>query len=94
MEDYAVGQEVELPLGRATGVLSRLRLLSRRNNVGQFELVVSNDRAEPIAFEGMVQFNNVRADAALGRRNGWPRWQVTVPANGETKLTATVEAGG
>ena len=94
MEDYAVGQEVEIPLGRATGVLSRLRLLSRRNNVGQFELVVSNDRAEPIAFEGMVQFNNVRADAALGRRNGWPLWQVTVPANGRAVLCFRASIAG
>ncbi len=65
---------------------SRLRLLSRRNDVGQFELVVTNDRAQPVAFEGVMQFDQVRADARLGRRNGWPLWAVTVPANGRAVL--------
>lgn len=86
MQDYAVGQEVEIPLGQSTGLLSSLRLLGRRGDVGQFELVVTNDRPEPVAFEGVVQFDNVRADAPLGRRNGWPLWQVTVPANGRAVL--------
>ena len=86
VSDYAVGQEVEIPLGEATGLLTTLRLLSRRDNKGQFEVVVSNDRAQPVAFEGVLQFDNVRANARLARRNGSPLWRVTVPANGRAVL--------
>jgi len=86
VSDYAVGQDVEVPLGQSPGVRSALRMLSRREDVGQFELVVTNDRAQPITFEGIVQFDNISANARLGRRNGWPLWQVTVPANGRAVL--------
>ena len=86
LADRAVGEDVEVPLGTAPGLLTRFRQLSRRNGVGEFELVVTNDRAVPAAFEGQLVFENVRASARLGRRNGWPLWQVTVPANGRAVL--------
>jgi hypothetical protein len=86
LADRAIGEDVEVPLGPSPGVLTAFRMLSRRNAVGQFELVVSNDRPQPVAFEGELYFGNVRANARLGRRNGYPLWSVTVPANGRAVL--------
>ena len=86
LADRAIGEDVEVPLGPSPGVLTAFRILSRRNDVGQFELVVSNDRPQPVAFEGELYFSNVRANARLGRRNGYPLWSVTVPANGRAVL--------
>jgi hypothetical protein len=86
LADRAVGEDVEVPLGPSPGVLTAFRILSRRNDIGQFELVVSNDRPQPVAFEGELYFSNVRANARLGRRNGYPLWNVTVPANGRAVL--------
>jgi hypothetical protein len=86
LDDRAVGEDVEVPFGPAPGVLSTVRLLRRRNGVGEFELVVSNDRAQPVAFEALLMFNEIRADARFGRRNGRPLWRATVPANGRVVL--------
>ena len=84
--DRAVGEDVEVPLGPSPGVLSAFRILSRRQGIGQFELVVTNDQPRPVAFEGELFFSDVRANARLGRRNGRPLWTVTVPANGRATL--------
>ncbi len=86
LPDRAVGEDVEIALGPSPGVLTAFRLLSRRGRNGQFELVVTNDRPQPVAFEGELYFGNVRANARLGRRNGRPLWSVTVPANGRAVL--------
>ncbi|HEY5711545.1 MAG TPA: hypothetical protein VIT38_06585 [Allosphingosinicella sp.] len=86
--DRAVGEDVEIELGPAPGVRTQLTLLSRENDVWRYELVVTNDRAEPVAFEGEFDLGNfrVRPEGRLGRRNGRPLWQVMVPANGNMRL--------
>ena len=60
--------------------------LSRQGVDGAYELVVSNDQAQPVVFEGQLLFDNVRANTRLGRLYGWPLWRVTVPANGRAVL--------
>ena len=84
--DRAVGEDVEVRLGPSPGVLSRFRVLRRQGDIGYFELVVTNDRAQPVAFEGELYFDQVRANARLDRRNGRPLWRVNVPANGRAIL--------
>jgi hypothetical protein len=84
--DRAVGEDVWIWLGRSESVTSVLRLLSRQNGIARYELVVSNDQSGPIAFEGGLDFNNIQANARLGRRDGHPLWSVTVPANGRAVL--------
>jgi hypothetical protein len=86
LADRAIGEDVEVPLGPSPGVLTAFRILSRRDDIGQFELVVTNDRPQPVAFEGELYFDNIRTNGRLGRRNGYPLWSVTVPANGRAVL--------
>jgi hypothetical protein len=89
--DRAVGEDVEVELGPSPGVTTRFRLLGYPGGRGDFELVVSNDRDQPVTFEGTLYFNRVRADARLGRRDGFPLWVTTVPANGRTVLRFRAE---
>jgi hypothetical protein len=86
ISDRAVGEDVELQFSGSTGVRTAFRMLSRTKHSGQFELIVTNDQAQPVAFEGVLGFDNVQANARLGRRNGRPLWSVTVPANGRAVL--------
>jgi hypothetical protein len=85
-DDRAVGDEVEVSLGPTPGLISDLRLVRREGDTGYSELLVSNDRPNPVVFEGALHFTNMHADRGLGRRNGEPLWRVTVPANGRARL--------
>jgi hypothetical protein len=85
-DDRAVGDEVEVLLGPTPGLNSQFRLVRREGGIGYYELVVTNDRPNPVVFEGFLHFSNLRADRRLGRRNGEPLWRVTIPANGRERL--------
>ena len=86
LDDRAVGEDVELRFAGSPSVRTAFRLLSRQGIDGAYELVVSNDQAQPVAFEGQLLFDNVRPNTRLGRLYGWPHWRVTVPANGRAVL--------
>ena len=67
---------------------TQLNLLARDKDDWRYELVVTNDRAEPVAFEAEFDSGRfrMRPGDRLGRRNGLPLWTVTVPANGSVRL--------
>jgi hypothetical protein len=85
--DRAVGEEVEIDVGEAPGVISRIDAVSGRRL--EYLLTVTNDQSYPVRFEAVfrVPAANIRLrDAALGRRNGLPAWLATVPPNGSATL--------
>ncbi len=88
VRDRAVGEDVEIALGPAPGVRTELRLVSGAKGVRDYELVVTNDRAQPVRFEGEIAHGalDLRPAATLGSRDGMPLWTVTVPANGSATL--------
>ncbi|HEX8215679.1 MAG TPA: hypothetical protein VF582_09460 [Allosphingosinicella sp.] len=85
VEDKAVGEDVEIEIAQASGVIARATKLS---DTGEWLLTVTNDRARPVVFEAEIYDApaNVRSGTKLGRRNGRPLWTVTVPANGSASL--------
>jgi len=87
--DHAVGEDVEIGLGPAPGVQTRLTVTARTKARGDYELVVTNDRAEPIRFEAEIAPGSwtLAARPGLGSRNGMGLWAVTVPANGTVRFT-------
>lgn len=88
IDDRAVGEDVEIGLGAATGVTSMLRVVGAGKRDRDFELVVTNDRPVPVHFEASLAGGEVRgASARLSRRDGMPLWTVTIPANGRATLT-------
>ena len=94
IRDRAVGEDVEIELGPAPGVMTALRLVSRDISGRDYELVVTNDRAQPVRFEGEIAVGalDLRPAATLGSRDGMPLWTVTVPANGSATLRYRVSA--
>jgi hypothetical protein len=80
--DRAVGEDVEIPLGPATGVQMEVV----RQPDGEFIVTATNDLAAPATFEATLPFQEVRSESTLGRRNGRPLWRVTIPANGRVTL--------
>ena len=87
--DRAIGDDVEIRLNAASGVRSSLRQIARfSDSSGEFELVVTNDRAQPVRYEASLQIDGVRfvPRGTLARRDGRPLWAVTIPANGQATL--------
>jgi hypothetical protein len=90
--DRAVGEDVEIGLGPAPGVHTRLTVTARGAARSDYELVITNDRAEPVRFEAEIMPGiwTLAAQARLASRNGMRLWTVTVPANGRLSLRYTL----
>lgn len=91
IDDRAVGEDVEIRLSEATGVIARITRTANTDKVAEYDLTVSNDQPRPIRFE--AEFGTAQQEvfepstrSRLGRRNGRPLWSVTVPANGTASL--------
>jgi hypothetical protein len=86
--DHAVGEDVEIALGPANGVQTRLTVTASSKARSEYELVVTNDRAEPVQFEAEIAPGSwtLAPLPGLASRNGMALWTVTVPANGSRNL--------
>jgi hypothetical protein len=89
IEDKAVGEEVEIPIGTGGAVTATARAVSPPGYFAtEVEYTIANARDVPVAFEltfpgdprGFVPAT------PLTRKNGMPLWAVTVPANGTATL--------
>lgn len=80
--DRAVGEDVDIVVGAATGIYSQVTSDDNRG----FALTVTNDRTVPVRFEaefrGNVAGSGADSGTAFARKNGLPVWRATVPANG------------
>jgi len=90
--DHAVGEDVEIELGQATGVNSMLNVISRTKARVEYELVVANDRAAPVRYEAEIAPGawTLSSGTGLASRNGMRLWAATVPANGRLSLRYTL----
>jgi hypothetical protein len=89
VDDRAVGEGVEIPVGPAGSVAAQALRLSAESQVEEeWELTVSNAQPAPIRFEAQLMGGDLKVTSAtgLGARDGRPLWSVTVPANGEARL--------
>jgi hypothetical protein len=92
MRDRAVGEDIEIELEEAPGIVARIEEpedAEYKEDVTHYVLTVSNDRPYPIQYEAELDLEEderFRSRTRLGRRNGRPLWSVTVPANGEASL--------
>lgn len=88
MRDHAVGQEVEIDVGEAPGVISRITAAPGKDPRDRL-VTVTNDQSYPVRFELSFRTTpaNIQARGTrLGRRDGRPLWAVTIPANGSATL--------
>jgi hypothetical protein len=95
IRDRAVGEDVEILVGEATGVLVAVAFDDETDEAGDhYVLTVSNDRAAPVRFEAEFEVDEEEAFTPrqrLRRRNGMPLWSVTVPANGRASMRYRVD---
>lgn len=94
IRDFAVGEEVEIDFGDVPGIVTLHTPLARTREAADYEVVVTNDRPWPIAYELeiLTQPSQVRSETRLGRRNGMTLWSTTVPANGRATLRYRIVA--
>ncbi len=97
--DRAIGEDVEIRLSDAPGVIARVTRTAIRDKVADYDLTVANDQPRPIRFE--AEFGTSQEEvfepsirSRLGRRNGRPLWSVTVPANGTAHLRYRLKKAG
>jgi hypothetical protein len=89
VEDNAVGEDLEIPVGTATSVAAQaVMLFPDGEGGGDWELTVSNAQPVPVTFEAQLAEGGMKliSETALGRRDGRPLWAVTIPANGRAIL--------
>jgi hypothetical protein len=86
--DRAVGEDVEIEVGTASGVTSRIEAGEQGDHWQDYVLTLTNDRAVPIRFEMEFSRTNdeLRPRGRLSNRNGRPLWATAVPANGTATL--------
>ena len=90
LRDRAIGEDVEIEVGEAPGVLAVIEDDEAAGNEDSYLLTVTNDQAVPVRYE--MEFTPDEGDEVhprgtrLGRRNGHPLWAVTIPANGRATL--------
>ena len=92
LEDRALGEEVEIPLGPASGIVAVLKLPNRREGERDIVLTVTNDAPHPLRYEAEFRDQlEIFTDTPLVRREGKRVWAVTVPANGNAELRFRAE---
>ena len=82
--DKAIGEEVEIDVATATGVIAR----EAQGDGGRNTLTLTNANSYPIAFEAKFD-GRVVSGAGLKRKDGAMLWTVTVAANGTATLAFT-----
>jgi hypothetical protein len=93
VDDRAVGEDVEIVVGEATGVMTRIAEIAEDEDGDweDYELTVTNDRSRPVRFEGEFDVDTddvvfTPRGRRLPLRDGRPLWRVTVAANGSATL--------
>jgi len=87
IEDKAVGEDVEIIVGRSSGVSVEAVNLTPvgAKPTGEWELKATNSRSQPVIFEAQLETwgRPLTTQATLGKRFGRPLWRVTL-APGES----------
>lgn len=93
--DRAIGDDIEIPVGRSPSVSVQMRPEPDEDQrVVQHRLVVTNAQPRPVTFEAefepdqTVRFVPRRR---LQTRDGRPMWRVTIPANSAATLAYGIE---
>lgn len=93
-DDKTVGEDVEFVMGKSDNVKAEVKIVRERNREKRYVVTVTNANPWAIAYEGAIRIGQderlTGAGAKLGRKNGYPLWSVTVPANGTAMLRYAV----
>jgi hypothetical protein len=95
VDDKAIGEDVEIVIGTATGLTATaVRQDAQARGERVIELTVTNDRGTPVKYEAELDegMGIVSSSSELIKRNGQPVWKATIPANGSGRLRYRVRA--
>ena len=87
--DYAIGEGVEIELGTAGVIESRLDATEAGDGWNEYLLTLVNRLSTAVRYEAEIEVDEAVAfhpGRPLGRRDGRSLWAVTVPANGTASL--------
>lgn len=95
IDDKAVGEIVEFPMGRPQSVSANAVVTHREGRrKTSYVLTVTNDQPWPITYEAKIHLYEREhlfgSDRKLGKKDGAPLWSAIVPANGTATLTYLV----
>ena len=85
IDDYAVGEKVEIPVATAIGVRAR-QVVTRATDQGEYRLTLTNDLPSPQLVEIELPLSARAKGARLVKHDGWMLWRVSVRANGSAQL--------
>ncbi|MCL6730819.1 DUF4139 domain-containing protein [Sphingomonas hankyongi] len=90
IDDYTVGEKVEIPVTTSTGVLADLRQVGLGESY-HLELKLTNDlpRSQLVEVEFPLGARSMTGPK-LAARDGWKLWRAIVPANGIAELHYTI----
>ena len=86
IDDYAVGEKVEITVATASGVRARQIVIPKEEG-GGFKLTLTNDMSRAQVAEIELPLEAKPGNRRLIDRDGWKLWRVTIPANGTAEMT-------
>ena len=86
IDDYAVGEKVEIPVASAAGVRARQVVIPKAEG-GGFKLTLTNDMSRAQVAEIELPLEAKPGNRRFIERDGWKLWRVTIPANGTAEMT-------
>lgn len=90
IDDYTLGEKVEIPVGNAPGARVRQTIERRAGSEDEFHVILSNDlpsaQVAEVRLAGLAEARGVN----LASPDGGKVWRVTVPANGTAELRYSI----
>ena len=86
IDDYAVGEKVEITVARAAGARARQVVIPQKEG-GGYKLTLTNDMSRAQVAEIELPLETKPGNHRLIERDGWKLWRVTIPANGTAEMT-------
>jgi hypothetical protein len=86
VKDRAVGDDVEIAVGKSSDVRLSRTLESEKGNRQSWKLGVTNARASPVNVEIEIPYRLRSRPRGVANVDGVPTWKVTVAANSDAAL--------
>ena len=91
LSDRAVGDEIELIVGRSSDVRYAVTRMSETVEKQRFKVDITNARSEPVNVEVEIPFELRGKPKHIAKVDGIPTWKATIAANGEATLYYELE---
>lgn len=86
LADRAVGDEIEMAVGRSSDVRFAVTRLPETGNRQRHKIAITNARSEAVQIEIAIPYELRGKPKGVAKLDGIPTWKATVPANGEAAL--------